>query len=58
MLNKISFTIILGLMISQPALAQLTPFEDYDISKELWNITMIKVDPNMGDDYLEGIRES
>jgi len=38
--------------------AQLEPFKDYDISSELWNITFIKVDPNMGDDYLEGLKET
>jgi hypothetical protein len=43
---------------SQVAFAQLTPFEDYDVSSELWNITLVKVDPNMGDDYLEGLRDT
>ena len=41
--------------LAQSALAQLEPFKDYDISSELWNITFIKVDPNLGDDYLEGL---
>jgi hypothetical protein len=44
--------------LSQSALAQLEPFTDYDISKELWNITMVKVKPNMSDDYLEGLRDT
>jgi hypothetical protein len=55
---KSILAVILLCFISTSALAQLEPFEDYDISDELWNITMIKVDPNMGDDYLEGIRET
>ena len=44
--------------LSQSALAQLNPFTDYDISKELWNITMVKVKPNLSDDYLEGLRDT
>ena len=49
--------LLLG-FISQSALAQLEPFTDYDVSKELWNITLVKVHPNMGDDYLEGLKET
>ena len=44
--------------LSQSALAQLNPFTDYDISKELWNVTMVKVKPNLSDDYLEGLRDT
>jgi hypothetical protein len=39
-------------------MAQLEPWTDYDISDGVWNITTVKVDPNMGDDYLEGIRDT
>ncbi len=42
----------------QSASAQLKPFEDYDISDAIWIVTTIKIEPNMGDDYLEGIRET
>jgi hypothetical protein len=45
-------------LISNNAFAQLDPFTDYDISKELYNVTLVKVEPNMGDDYLEGIRDT
>jgi hypothetical protein len=45
-------------MFSQSVLAQLEPFEDYDVSDSLWNITMVKVDSNMGDYYLEGLRDT
>ena len=50
-------TIVLSLFATN-AIAQLEPWADYDVSDELWNITMVKVHPNMGDDYLEGLRES
>ena len=55
---KLLITALLFVFISQSALAQLEPFEDYDISGALWNITLVKVDPNMGDDYLEGLKET
>lgn len=40
------------------AFAQLEPFTDYTESKELYNVTLIQVDPNMGDEYLEGLKET
>jgi len=49
---------LLLLMVSSTALAQLEPWADYDVSDALWNITLVKVDPNMGDDYLEGLRQT
>lgn len=55
---KLLITALLLTFFTQSALAQLEPFTDYDISDALWNITFIKVDPNMGDDYLEGIRDT
>jgi len=55
---KLLITALLMMFVSQSALAQLDAFTDYDISKELWNITMVKVKPNMSDDYLEGLKET
>ena len=55
---KLLLTALLLSLFSSTAMAQLDPFTDYDISDELWNITMIQVDPNMGDDYLEGLRDT
>ena len=40
------------------ASSQLEPYEDYDISDAIWMVTTVKVEPNMSDDYLEGIRET
>lgn len=45
-------------LISTSAWAQLEPFSDFETSKELWNITLVKVDPNMTEDYLEGLKET
>ena len=55
---KIIFSAVLFLFFTQSALAQLEPFSDYEISDGLWNITLVKVKPNMGDDYLEGLRDT
>ena len=46
------------LVVPGLALSDLTPWEDYDISDEVWSITTVKVDSNMGDAYLEGLRET
>jgi hypothetical protein len=55
---KLLITALLLTFFAQSALAQLEPFKDFDISSELWNITFIKVHPNMGNDYLEGLKET
>jgi hypothetical protein len=55
---KLLITALLLTFFAQSALAQLEPFKDFDISNELWNITFIKVHPNMGNDYLEGLKET
>ena len=33
-------------------------FKDYAPSKAVWNVTMVKVDPNHVEDYLGGLRQS
>ena len=58
MRTRMLLTTLLLLAISQSLVAQLEPYTDFDISDELWNITLVKVDPNMGNDYLEGLRDS
>lgn len=58
MRTKIIFSALLIMFLVQSAVAQLEPFSDYDISDELWNITLVKVHPNLGDDYLEGLRDT
>ncbi len=55
---KLLVTALLLTFFAQSALAQLEPFKDFDISNELWNITFIKVQPNLGNDYLEGLKET
>lgn len=55
---KLLLTALLLSLVSTTAMAQLEPWEDYEISDALWNITMVKVHPNLGDDYLEGLRDT
>lgn len=55
---KLLVAALLLCLFSTSALAQLEPWKDYDISDAVWNITTVKVDPNMGDDYLEGLKNS
>lgn len=38
------------------AYADLKPFKDYDISDSVWSITTVRVDANMDDAYLEGLK--
>jgi hypothetical protein len=33
-------------------------YTDYAPSKEVWNVTMVKVNPNRIDDYLEGLEQT
>jgi hypothetical protein len=58
MIKNLTVVFVFLLFVSQTAFAQLEPFTDYDISKELWSITLVKVDPNMDDDYLEGLKQT
>jgi hypothetical protein len=44
--------------VSGAALADLEPYKDYDVSDAVWSVTTVKVDPNMGDAYLEGIERT
>ena len=40
------------------AMAQLTPFEDYTVSDTVSNVATVRVNSNMIDHYLEGIRDT
>jgi hypothetical protein len=40
------------------ASADLEPYEDYDISDEVWSLTTIKVAANMDDAYLEALKSA
>ncbi len=40
------------------AVADLTPWADYETSKSVWQVTTVMVDANMGDAYLEGLEKT
>ena len=44
--------------LTSAAIADLTPWQDYEASDAVYSVTTIKVDPNMGDAYLEGIKQT
>ena len=49
--------LILG-TASFAARADLEPWKDYEVSDAIWDITTVKVASNMGDAYLEGLRQT
>ena len=51
---------LLCLLIGFSAVAKdrLEIYEDYDLGKEIITMTTVKIDPNMEDVYLAGLRES
>lgn len=48
--------LLAALCFAQPAHAQLKPYTDYETSASISSVTTVKVDANMIDYYLEGIR--
>ncbi len=55
---KSLFIIFALITVSGAAFADLEPYKDYDISDAVWSVTTVKVDANMGDAYLEGIKNT
>ncbi len=54
-----SFFVTLALItVSGAAFADLEPYKDFDVSDAVWSVTTVKVDPNMGNAYLEGIERT
>jgi hypothetical protein len=52
------FTAVVLTGFASVAVADLTPWEDYDISEGVSNVTTVKVDSNMIDAYLEGLSKT
>ena len=55
---KASLVALAAFLVSSSAWADLNPWEDYEVSDAVWSVTTVKVDSNMGDAYLEGIRNT
>lgn len=46
------------LLFAVVARADLEPWTDYEVSDQVWSVTTVKVDANMGDAYLEGLKNT
>ena len=46
------------LAVSATALADLEPYKDYDVSEAVWSVTTVRVNANMDDAYLEGLKNT
>lgn len=51
-----TLAVIGTMMLAQPASAQLKTYTDYDVSEATSIVTTVKVDSNMIDYYLEGLK--
>ena len=58
MRSKLVVTTLVACLCTTVAFADLKPWEDYEPSEAVWSVTTVKVDPNMGDAYLEGIADT
>lgn len=58
MRNKIALSLFGIVALCGIAFADLDPYADYDLSDAVWSVSTIRVDANMGDAYLEGIKNT
>ena len=58
MRNKIIISVFGIVALYGIAFADLDPYADYDLSDAVWSVTTVRVDANMGDAYLEGIKNT
>ena len=58
MRNKIALSLSGIVALCGIAFADLDPYADYDLSDAVWSVSTIRVDANMGDAYLEGIKNT
>ena len=55
-MKRILLALALGLGVSSAHSFEL--FKDYSLSKEIYNVTFVKVNPNRINDYLEGLQQT
>ena len=56
--HAVSSLMLLGVLVSAPAAAQLEVWEDYEVSDAVWSLTTVKLDPGTQDIYLEGLKST
>ena len=55
---KVSIAAVAATLALAGSAQAFEAYTDYTPSKEVWNVTMVKVNPNRIDDYLEGLRQT
>lgn len=50
--------LIAAMCFSGPVSAQMEIYKDYELADSVWQFDTIKVAPGMGEDYLEGLKET
>ena len=56
--HAVSILMLLGVLVSASAAAQLEVWEDYEVSDAVWSLTTVKLDPGTQDIYLEGLKST
>lgn len=55
---KSLFIALVLITMSGTVVADLEIYQDYDVSDAVWSVTTVRVDANMDDAYLEGIKKT
>ncbi|MFZ2508174.1 MAG: hypothetical protein WAW79_06865 [Steroidobacteraceae bacterium] len=58
MMKRISIAAAAAAFVLGSSAQAFEAYTDYTPSKEVWNVTMVKVNPNRIDDYLEGLKQT
>ncbi|MFP5307508.1 MAG: hypothetical protein ACLGI7_17015 [Gammaproteobacteria bacterium] len=58
MRNVKKLAALLVVLVPFAARADLEPWKDYDTSDAVWSVVTVKVESNMSDAYLEGLRDT
>ncbi|MFQ3236729.1 MAG: hypothetical protein ACI9C4_002302 [Paraglaciecola sp.] len=58
MTHNFRYLSVIMLLFTVSSQAELAVYKDYDLGTEIISMTTVKVDPNMEDKYLEGLRDS
>jgi hypothetical protein len=56
--TKVVLSLLIPALLATVAVAELTPWKDYEVSESVWSISTIRVDANMNDVYLEGLKQT
>lgn len=58
MKHIVKFVSLCCILFAVSSQAELEIYKDYDLGREIMVMTTVRIDPNMEDVYLEGLRES